>query len=101
MRAAISAIASYGTHSIPLAIPALAFVERHVEKLGFDLAIVILRQHDIRPALVGREIGRVDVGDRPAKFQAMLQKIAQHTEHAPVNTLIRRIVHQQTTDLIA
>ena len=82
-------------------ISALAFFERNVEKNGLDLAFMRARQLYIRKPFRRREIGRVDVGDRPTKFQPGAQKTPQHPERLPMNALIGGIIAQQTANFIA
>ena len=82
-------------------IAALAFFGGHVEEHGFDVAAVVFGEHDVGPALIGREVGRVNISYRASQFQTMFQQVAQDPKHASMNGLVSGIVAKQAPDFVA
>ena len=80
---------------MPPRIPLLAHLERHIEEHRLDLALPGPSHLEIRPPLLRREIGSVDIRHRPSDRQPLRQQISQRLEHPCVDRLIGLIVRQK------
>ena len=72
-----------------------------VEEHGLYCAAVLSRQQDEWAPIPARQIGRIDIGDRPLQLDALLQEITHGGEHAGVDGLVGLVVGQLKADGVA
>jgi hypothetical protein len=85
----------FGHHSTAAGVPLPADIQRYVKVHGLDASVVQLCDNDVRPAVFGDEVRRVDVGVRPPQFQALPQQVTDGAKNSPMNPLVRFVIDQQ------